>query len=413
MGTSMKKIFLFVSIGVFLFVFGFLAGSFWTTLRLSELPILKEIRNIQTEKESSYFSPEESFWETKYFGGMIGRAEKMQTIPEGEGVFEGRLLFKGKGAKEIKLKLFFNGKYKTNWLTTDESGLFKVNIPEGKWYLNMLQCEAWENKPEGDFVLISGDEPKLDQVYFQNLFFSYSDRGKEFIITDQKPIKEHITLRINPRIRVEWPEDNIPKQHATIASSRIMWRPYPGAAGYVVQISRVTRESSRSTIYSPINYKKITGRSFLPLSDLEFEKDPAHKEEYVVSMRAYGEQGELLSESEHSFGSSFTLMDGNVLVENEELTRSPLDGGTIEKVYQNTKYVHTIETLIKEQMFIEAEKLLEKLKDDTIEMKGKKQLLTGYLYAAQGNCLRANEFFDRALESGQKCIPKSYRANCK
>ena len=41
-----------------------------------------------------------------------------------------------------------------------------------------------------------------------------------------------------------------------------------------------------------------------------------------------------------------------------------------------------------------------------------KELLTGYLFAAQGKCQEANEHFDNALGHGQKCIPKKFKAKC-
>lgn len=68
---NVKKKLLFLGIAIFLFLFGFLSGSFWTTTRLFRtLPgELSKIAKTFSEKESSDFirspaSMDSSFWGT-------------------------------------------------------------------------------------------------------------------------------------------------------------------------------------------------------------------------------------------------------------------------------------------------------------------------------------------------------------
>ena len=250
----MKKVLLYVLVGLFLVAFGFLAGSFWMTVKLAGISVF-DWKNAETSAE--YPSSESFFWETKYFGGNLGQWDSFKPPPEGNGLLVGKLNYDGKAAKNVKLRVILNSKYKTHLITTNEDGLFTVPLPIGKWHINAIQCERWYDKPEGSFILISGEESKLSEGQFQNLFFEHSPVGKEVLINEQTPKNPHVVLTINPRIKITWPEERRHKQEATIADSVIRWEPYPDAENYIIQIDRVTRESATTTSYSPISYKKV------------------------------------------------------------------------------------------------------------------------------------------------------------
>jgi hypothetical protein len=408
----MKKILIYIFSGIFIFVFGFLVGSFWTTLKITSISVFgKSVIGEKELKEYSDFpSPETAFWENKFFGGMWEREDRLKPVPDGEGYLRGKFIYEGKPTAWIKFKMFLNSKYKTDFIKTDENGSFTIRLPLGEWYINSIQCQEWKNRPEGSFILLSGDEKKIDKGPLEDLFFSHSDKGKEVIIANEKPKKEHIILTIKPRIKITWPEKDMKNQEATISGSKISWQPYPGVKDYAIRIDRVTRESPKSSTFTPIIYKKVSGESSLKFSSLPYIRDTAAKEEYAVTVSAYGQHGEFLSESEHLSG-TFSLKDGNVLVEIKDRGIEASDKGKIEQIYQDTKLFNTIETLIKEKMFGEAEILIKKIGEN--KMPGKKELLTGYLYAAKGNCGKAQKFFTTAKQKGQDCIPEEYRLNCK
>lgn len=397
----MKKILIYIISGIFIFVFGFLAGSFWTTIIFTNFHI-SGLGEIEEYSDSSF--QETSFWENKFFGGMFGRRDKLKTLPDGKGYLTGKFIYNGKPAVGIKFKMYLNNKYKTGPIVTDENGAFIIRLQSGRWSINSIECQKWKNKPEGSFILVSGDEERIESS-LQDLFFGYNT-GKEAIVTDKRPVKEHITLTVNKRIKVIWPEIQILKQEATIAHSKIKWEHYPEAKDYVIKIDRITRESPRSTIYSPIVFKKTSGENSFPLSKLAHTRDPVAKEEYAIKVQAYGKNGEFLSESEH-FQGTFSLIDGNVLVESQDYEMSVMED-RIEDIFEDRKLVHAVEILIKEKMFNEAESILKKIKEDDAVA------LTGYLYAAKGDCIKAQKFFNIAIEKkGQGCISEEYKANCK
>lgn len=403
----MRKTALYSGIGILVFVFGFLTGFFWATLKLLHVPLLGPLRS---ESLVETYSPETSFWESIFLGGNMIQTDKMGPPPKGTGYVTGTFVYQGKSVPGITLVMFFNNKYKTSSLTTDADGVFTLRLPPGDWTLNMIQCQGWKDKPEGEFMLLSGEEAKLSESSFQNMFSLYGDQGKEIHVPAGKPLHPLLVVTIRPRIHITWPEGRRSKEKATIAQSAISWTPYPGATDYVVRIDHVTRESARSMTFTPIVKKRVTGAASLSLSVLPHASNPTATEEYSVTLQAYGSKGEFLSESRHMMG-TFTLTDGNVLVENMKDREDLTNQHTIDEKYQETKVLNAAETLIHEKMFPEAEKLLRKVKDEGPQ--GKKELLWGYLYASKGECHRAAQFFEMAKNKGQECIPDGYKGSCK
>ncbi len=211
--------------------------------------------------------------------------------------------------------MFLNSEFRTSPIITDDNGSFEIRLPVGTWHVNMIQCEGWTNKPVGNFILLSGDEARIDKSSFQDLFFDRNKEGKEVVIGKKKPEKEHIVLTINPRIRTIWPKASIQNQQATIADSTIEWETYPAAVVYVLRIDKVTRESKTSTIYSPILYRKVSRVSSLPLKDLPNTRG-SEIEEYAVTIRAYDHAGIFVSESQ-PLSATFSLTDGRILFSEE------------------------------------------------------------------------------------------------
>lgn len=303
----MKKTIIFTIGGILIFLFGFLAGGYWTALKIAGV---SEYIERSPQKAPHTMVPENDFWESIFWGAKWENIDNMKPVPEGKGYLRGKFLYNGKPAKGIRFKLFLNSKFRTASIVTDDNGSFEVRLPEGVWYVNMLQCEGWGNKPDGNFILISGDELTIDNSSFQDLFFHSNENGKKVEISNKRSAKEQIILTIAPRIKSIWPKESLQNQQATIAGSVIQWEPYPSAAVYVLKIDKVTRGNEKSTTFTPILYRKVSGTS-LPLKDLQNSKG-SEIEEYAVTIRAYDDAGTLISESE-SLSLTFSLSDGNAL----------------------------------------------------------------------------------------------------
>jgi hypothetical protein len=298
--------------GIVIFLFGFFAGGYWTALKLAGVSIYG--KRTAEEIHHSMFSGSD-FWGVVFFGAHWENTDDMKPPPEGKGYLTGTFIYQGTGAGRLKCTLYLNSEFRTSTIMTDDNGSFEIRLPVGTWQVNMIQCEGWANKPQGEFLLVSGDEARMDESPFQDLFFRHNTEGKEVVVSNKKPAKEHLVVTIKPRIKTIWPKATMQNQQATIAHSTIKWEPYPGAAVYALRIDRVTRENKTRTSFSPILYRKVSGGNTLPLKDLPHTK--GHEMgEYAVTIRAYDQEGIFIGESLPLSG-TFSLTDKRVLFSEE------------------------------------------------------------------------------------------------
>jgi hypothetical protein len=304
----LKKVIILTIGGLLIFLFGFLAGGYWTALKFAG--VVGHGQDTWGESSHEMISEKDSFWESLFWGAKWENMNKLKPVPEGKGYLTGNFTYNGKPVKGIKFKLFLNSKYKTAPMVTNDNGAFEVRVPEGVWYINMIQCEGWSNKPDGNFILLSGDEPRMDNKSPQDLFYHFEEKGKEVSVTNKKPPKELIAFTIKPRLTMRWPKDLRENQQASIAAFSIQWEPYPLATTYLLEIYRVTREG-RTTTFSPIMYRRISGKNSLPLKDLPNTKG-SEIEEYGVIIKAYDQAGVFISESPR-LSATFSLSGGRRL----------------------------------------------------------------------------------------------------
>lgn len=401
----MKKKIALVGSGILLFVIGFLSGAVWMSNKfIGSFSISSADRE---EAPADYF-PGETFWAYQYFGGMFTSEERLKPLPPGKGILQVRMTYEGRPAAGVGCKMYLNGKFKTTVRETDESGVLSINLPEGEWQINSIQCNSWKNKPAGEYMLALPGQRKLGRSQAE-IYGELQESGKKVTVSKKAPETPQISLVLNPRVEVLWPERSGPKQGATLTKSKINWKPYPRATDYVVKFHRVTREE-RSTMYRPILDKKVSGETSLALKKLAHARDATAKEEYAVTVEAYDENGEFLAESQ-GFGGTFTLTDGNVLVEDERGYMSSASQDEVQSVYRERKILETAETLIKEKMYDQAAAVLNKVASK--EMQGERYLMTGYLHASKGDCKNAKASFDEARKNGEDCIPEEYQGKCK
>ena len=407
----MKRLVVWGIIGCLIFVFGFLAGSFWTTMKF--------FRDFPTERAGVVgssgspvgpFDPSSSFYGNIFWGGSFKAMDEMAPLPQGDATINVHFSHDGKPAAGVGFFLALNGKYHTGMLTTDTNGEAEISLPFGRWVLNRLECRKWAAKPEGEFLLVSGDETKLGTAPMDALYFHFGLEGRVISLNEDDHSNQTVAIEIKRRIESLWPYPDERKQKASIAESKIQWEPYPKAVSYVVQINNVTRESARSTTFRPIVHKRVDNASVMALSELPHVESDGSSNEYAIGIRAYAQDGTFLSETEHGF-STFSLTDNHILVKYDQSDEITFNQDDVERAFQAQKTLDAAALLIKKEMFDEAHLLLEQ--PDASVSPERLAMMNGYLYAAQGRCEEADKYFEEALSRGQKCIPEKYRKGCR
>ncbi|HSB30492.1 MAG TPA: hypothetical protein VLD55_02730, partial [Candidatus Sulfobium mesophilum] len=404
--SSMKKKVAMTAAALLIFVIGFLSGAVWMSTKFANSMSMGSLGPDQ--EEPATFNSGDQLWAYQFYGGMLKNEEQLKPLPPGKGVLQIKITRDEAPAAGVGCKLFLNGKFKTSEQATSESGVLSFNLPEGEWYINGMQCSRWKNKPEGDFMLVSPSRRSL-HTNEGEFFPSFGDKGKKVTVNKKTPESPQVSLFLNQRVALLWPKKMGQKQEASLAKTKIYWEPYPKAVDYLIKVQHVTREGNTTT-YMPVIRKRVKGTTSFPLSQLAHARDTAAKEEYAVTVEAYDANGDFMSESQ-SFDGTFTLTDGNVLVEDKHGIYGSADQDTVNSVYRETKIIESAETMIKEKMYDQAEALLSKVTEN--DLQGKKHLMTGYLSALRGNCKKAKALFDEAQRKGVDCVPDEYQGNCK
>jgi hypothetical protein len=395
----------------FLFL-AFTASSFVSTTK-SQI--------IHTEDSSETDFPSHSlnnFYEYLYFGSNPPDSYKLPLPPAGNGALRGRILYQSKTAEAVSLDIVLNGKYRAKNITTDSDGIFTVNLPFGDWTINSIQTESWQNKPEdGDFTLYYGGEEKFRGKNYSR--HANSLREGFTINIDENEETVHLNIIISPDIKLLWPDQNKDRIHATITDT-LSWEKYPSASTYYVEIKKIRREG-RTTYFDQITSRILSNKTTLPLSSLKHVKtNKKEKNEYAADIFAFSEDGTLIAEFSESYrGGSFLLSDGNVLIEDSlnvllESSYNEDPKGFEKKmkaIELNKRRAAAVKVLIEDKMFDEAKMLLKLI--DSKYSQGKKEVLSGYIFALQGECDKSSKMFDRALSINPNvCIPDEYKSDC-
>ena len=345
-----------------------------------------------------------NFWQYLALGGLHSSPDALPAPAAGTGILTGKFVYDGKPAVGVTLALSLNGKYRATGLITDAQGRFTLKLAPGEWYLNHIQTESWDERPDdGEFILLSGAESRLHGNDYDRHW-----RGEGLKVTvSEAPPAEPLTFTIRRRVAMQWPGKSDKRVEATHKAATIRWQVYPQATDYVVRITRVER-ADRSTSYFPVATRRVRAKTELALADVRAVPGAASGQEYQVTVAAFAADGSFLSESEaHRDGQSFTLTDVQMLADDSLVSvSSDLHLG---EVVQNRKRLDAVQVLIEEGLLVEAERTLAKVHGATPS--GNKEALTGYLRARQGRCAEATKLFDQAVATaGKTCVPESWRA---
>lgn len=329
----------------------------------------------------------------------------MPTPPIGESEMYGEIIKDGMPVAGITLEVILNTEYKTEPLTTDEEGIFSFSIESGDWTVNMIVIDGWQNKPEGDYLVVSGKEGSLASSKFSR----YDSNGdNDFTLTKGDSIRI-ANLEINERLSISSPIDR-PELSGT-DNFDISWKPIPKASTYRVSISSVEAYGDGSSTSTVVG-EKTTSELSIALSEWKTISDQENTNLYSVEIKAYDQEGEFVSESKQWSEGKFDLKGTKILAESVvSVLGLGLPDSDYDEYFKNQKRISTVDLLIEEGLLDEAEKVINLITENA--EKGKKNALTGYLYAMRNDCESANSFFDKAIEEGGvSCILTSYRNEC-
>lgn len=345
-----------------------------------------------------------SFWQYLALGGLRDSSDALPAPPAGTGLLVGKFVYEGKPAVGVTLTLSLNGKYRASNLRTDAQGRFTLKLPPGHWYINHVQTESWDKRPdEGDFILVGGTEGRLlDNDYDRH----WRGEGLKVAVSEASP-SEPQTFTIRRRVALQWPAKGDKQVEATHKAATIRWQTYPQATDYVVRIARVERRD-RGAAYFPIISRRVRAKTELALAEVRALPGTASGQEYQVTVAAFAADGSFLSETESSRdGQSFTLTDVQMLADDKLASVSTEK--QLAETMQNRKRLDAAQVLIEEGLLAEAEKTLATIHGATDS--GNKDALMGYLRARQGRCAEATKLFDQATTAnGKTCVPDNWRA---
>ena len=374
---------------------------------------IEDKSNQVTYKQSSH-----TFYEYVYFGGSPSDYHKLPEPPKGQGVLRGQVIYENRPAESVMLHLVLNSKYRAKNIVTDSNGFFNVNLPIGDWKINSIQTESWKNKPDGDrFSIYYGGEAKLIGNRF-NPHNIFQRDGFRVSIDDNKE-KTHLTLVIKKDIELIWPDGNVVGVDATI-SDTISWKPYPSAAKYYIEITHLRREGT-TTYFNKITSRVISNETSIPLLSLKHIKTTGKEnQEYAIEIYAFSEDGTLLGEHSDTYrGGTFILTDGNMLIEDKLQDLFDANSGEDPEKFQkrmelielDRRRIDAVEILVDDNMISAAETLLKRINSEFV--KGRKEVLSGYILALKGNCPESIKLYNKALTiNPDVCIPDKYRNIC-
>ena len=191
------------------FLIGYTLKASVATLGYNGVPVE------DASEEVSYRQLSHNFYEYIYFGGSPSGSHKLPQPPEGQGVLSGRIIYENRPAEAVLLHMVLNSKYRATNIITDSQGVFAVKLPVGDWYINSIQTESWQNKPDGnEFSIYYGGEAKLNGNSF-NRHNRLQSSGFRITAGESKD-KTHINLVIKKDIELVWPDQNVLGVEASI-----------------------------------------------------------------------------------------------------------------------------------------------------------------------------------------------------
>ena len=333
--------------------------------------------------------------------------------PGGDGLLTGQILLNDTPVQDFVFDLVLDGQYRAKGVTTDKSGTFTIPIQAGIWHIDYIAPKSWPDKPKNKkFIMLTGREDVLRGNHYRDHKYMDYEEGLPVEVVSEKR-STLLIFRIKEKLTLTQPAEK--NQKANVEDYKIQWRAYPDANEYLVEISEITREAD-TTHFTPVSSVRINNATELPLSRFETISNANEAAEYEVKIYAFDLAGNFLSKSEdYSQNNTFMLVDGKKLLSDrfkQGFEPGEFNVKDAEQMMENQKRIRAAVQLIDDHLYPEAENLLGKISGKT--RPGSREAVTGYLFAAQNQCDKANPYFDKALSmGGRSCLPMRYRENCR
>lgn len=401
-----------VSAGVFCLLSTFYLGWFVSSYLNSAIKADSTRGPVAQEKDDT--APRKTYFSNSFFSEYIYFSfdgldvrESMPAPPPGDATLYGTFVRNGTPVEGIKLDVVLGGEFKVESLVTDANGRFSFSVMPGIWKINAVLVSDWSDKPEGEFVIVTGREGRAGEDQYHKNRYASGDLTVDAISGTSTAI---IAMEINPAIEINTPARGKTNSVDESNGFTVEWQQNDQASFYLVSLSKVTEEGT-ITSFHPIAQAKTDG-SAMDLSRFTLFEDPGATNTYSVNVFAFDDEGNFVSESKH-LGRHMFAMSGFKIAGDEVLSElgNDVSQENYEEFYQNNKKIAAAETLLEHRLVAEAEKLVALITENS--RAGKIDALKGYILAIQGNCAQANLHFDKAVKiGGNSCLPQKYRQNC-
>ncbi len=335
-------------------------------------------------------------------GASISVDGALPDAPSGSERLRGRVSLQGVGIPGAQISLVVDDQYEVERLTSDSRGVFEASLPAGKWRVNGLTVDSWDDRPKNrDLILFSPHEP-MEEKRSYSRSNSESSNGLEVLLPQRSGA---ITLDVEFRdaLSLTWPPRG-GAATADFATAAIAWQPVSNAAEYEVQICNDEHDWIEKCDW-PVLMRRVSSTS-LPLMSLPQRSSKTKTNRYFVHVFAFDAGGHLLTESGGAGADRTFALTG--------ATRLGKEQGWPPKVITqefeaNEKRLDMVERQLREKRFDAARGALDRVTRDAEP--GRATALRGRLAALQGDCVKAKQLFDQAEKEGA-CVCAADRQLC-
>ncbi len=202
--------------------------------------------------------------------------ESRKVLAEGSGVVWGRVTANGRPCAGLRFRFFLSKDLHTSWTTSDESGIYRIHVPPGKYLYRGFEFELKTANRLLPDMIEDDDGPRG-----YNLMLDAQEeepaRGPDFDFVDA-------VIAIRPRME----ED--------VSAIRFEWKPYPGAEYYRLRLvhTGVKSYGRWEELFPHGDYARVDTVSVTPEA-LNITLKPGHC--YHWEIRAYRGDEEQISHS--------------------------------------------------------------------------------------------------------------------
>jgi len=359
---------------------------------------------IFSSEQGETFS-ERNFSKYVYFNHKV--SDPSSDLPEpplGDAVLYGTIHRDNLPVSGITLDVILNEKYKKKGLVTDAAGRFSISVEPGEWSLNVIMFKSWRNKPEGEFKVITGNEPKLPGVHTTIRW-----NNKQVYVQTEADVETRLAvLELTDEVIMLAPE--LDREAQATPDYVIDWHPHPKASSYLLEFHSVL-DKAEGTHYVSL-LKRLSTETRFPLSSITKKLNNTEESSYAVEVKAYDKNGNFVSESRGWFEYRFAL-SGHQIQSKREVAGygNPEARSKLERILKNQARREAAELLVEEGLHSEAEALIALITDSPTS--ADKEALMGYRFASAGQCDEAKRWFAKAInKEGPSCVPERYRVDC-